>query len=47
MKNKLMNCDDPLLPNYMALLASILHRKLSVAKALQLMEIVAEGSDFE
>jgi len=38
---------DPVLPNYLALLACILHKKLSVSKALQLMGIVSEGGDFE
>jgi len=33
--------DDPVLPNYLALLACILHKKLTVAKALTLMEINA------
>jgi len=31
--------DDPVLPNYLGLLACILHKKLTVAKALTLMEL--------
>lgn len=38
-QKKTMADDDPLLPNYLALLACILHKNLDASKALRLMEI--------
>jgi len=35
--------DDPVLPNYLALFACILHKDMSVSKALTLMEIKSDN----
>ena len=37
--------DDPVLPNYLALMACILHKELSVPRALALMGISVERGD--
>ena len=48
MYKKIYNPDnDPTLPNYLALLACILHKKLTISKALTLMGLTAERGERE